>query len=103
MIAFDTDVLTGTLVGRVDFVERASKIAAAQQSVPIVVVGLRLTVDTTDDHRETVVRADPESVGRLANGEVGEYNPGSFDEFQVATGAAPEGCMPRLGQWCKAC
>ena len=38
MIAFDTDVLTGILVGRVDFVERASKIAAAQQSVPIVVV-----------------------------------------------------------------
>lgn len=38
MIAFDTDVLTGILVGRADYVERVSKIAVAQQSVPIVVV-----------------------------------------------------------------
>ncbi len=28
MIAFDTDVLTGILMGRAAFVERASKIAA---------------------------------------------------------------------------
>ena len=38
MIAFDTDVLTGILRGRVDFVERASTIAAHDQAVPIIVV-----------------------------------------------------------------
>lgn len=38
MIAFDTDVLTGILVGRADFVERASKIALHRQVVPIIVI-----------------------------------------------------------------
>lgn len=34
MIAFDTDVLTGILLGRGDDLERASAIPADQQSVP---------------------------------------------------------------------
>lgn len=38
MIAFDTDVLTGILVGRADYVERAATIAAHQQAVPVVVI-----------------------------------------------------------------
>jgi predicted nucleic acid-binding protein len=38
MIAFDTDVLTGILVGRADYVERAATIAAHQQAVPIIVI-----------------------------------------------------------------
>jgi tRNA(fMet)-specific endonuclease VapC len=38
MIAFDTDVLTGILVGRPGFAERASKVAVDQQGVPIIVI-----------------------------------------------------------------
>ncbi len=38
MIAFDTDVLTGILRNRADFVERAATIAARDQAVPIIVV-----------------------------------------------------------------
>lgn len=38
MIAFDTDVLTGILIGRPDYVERASAIATHEQAVPVVVV-----------------------------------------------------------------
>ncbi len=38
MIAFDTDVLTAILMGRAGFVERASRIAADQQSVPVIVI-----------------------------------------------------------------
>ncbi|MCP4003156.1 MAG: type II toxin-antitoxin system VapC family toxin [bacterium] len=38
MIAFDTDVLTGILRGRVGLVERAAGIAADQQAVPVIVI-----------------------------------------------------------------
>lgn len=38
MIAFDTDVLTEILGGNVLFVERAVKIPASEQAIPIVVV-----------------------------------------------------------------
>ncbi len=38
MIAFDTDVLTGIMMGRVGFTERASRIAADQQAVPAIVI-----------------------------------------------------------------
>ncbi len=38
MIAFDTDVLTGILMGRASFVERASRIASDQQAVPVIVI-----------------------------------------------------------------
>ncbi len=38
MIAFDTDILTGILRGRVDFVERASRIPTDQQAVPVIVI-----------------------------------------------------------------
>ncbi len=38
MIAFDTDVLTGILMGRAGFVERASRVPADQQAVPVIVI-----------------------------------------------------------------
>lgn len=38
MIAFDTDVLTGILLGRTDFVKRASLFEANSQFVPVIVV-----------------------------------------------------------------
>ena len=38
MIAFDTNILTEILSGNTAFVNRASKIASLQQSVPIIVV-----------------------------------------------------------------
>ncbi len=38
MIAFDTDILTGILMGRTAFVERASRIAVDQQAVPVIVI-----------------------------------------------------------------
>ncbi len=38
MIAFDTDVLTGILMDRAGFADRASRIAADQQAVPVIVI-----------------------------------------------------------------
>jgi len=38
MIAFDTDVLTGILLGNTEFVERAAAIPAREQAVPVIVV-----------------------------------------------------------------
>jgi len=38
MIAFDTDVLTGILLGNAVFVQRASTIPVAEQSLPVIVV-----------------------------------------------------------------
>ena len=38
MIAFDTDVLTGILVGNAGLVERAAKIPIDDQTVPVIVI-----------------------------------------------------------------
>jgi tRNA(fMet)-specific endonuclease VapC len=38
MIAFDSDVLTGILAGRADYVERCAATPARQQAIPIIVV-----------------------------------------------------------------
>lgn len=38
MIAFDTDVLTGILIGKPTFVERAAKISVHNQTVPVIVI-----------------------------------------------------------------
>ncbi len=35
MIAFDTDVLTGIMLGNAAFVERARKIPISEQAVPV--------------------------------------------------------------------
>ncbi len=38
MIAFDTDVLTGILLRNAAFVERAARIPASKQAVPVIVI-----------------------------------------------------------------
>lgn len=38
MIAFDTDILTGILVGATEFVVRAARIPRYEQAVPVVVI-----------------------------------------------------------------